>query len=65
MVKLHYWGQTGLRLENPVGATVYSTVATGASDTLVVLQLGASCQEKVVDEQGILVATPGQKITKA
>ena len=61
LVKLQYWGQTGMQVESPVGAVVHGMeVVDGA--TLITLQLGTSCEERVVDDQGIVVAQPGQTI---
>ena len=59
LVRLLYWGHTGLQIEAPVGATLRSTTVVG-SDTLIVLQLGTSCEDRVVDDDGIVVSTPGQ-----
>ena len=61
LVHLRYWGQTNLHVESPVGAMTKSTeVIDGA--TVITLQLGTSCEERVVDNQGIIVAQPGQTV---
>ena len=59
LVRLLYWGQTGLQVEAPVGATVHRTTVI-EGDTLIELQLGTSCEDRVVDADGIVVSQPGQ-----
>ena len=59
IVRLLYWGQTGLQVEEPVGATVHRTTVI-EGDTLIELQLGTSCEDRVVDADGIVVSQPGQ-----
>ena len=61
-MRLHYWGQTGFQVENPVGATVHGIETVAGVDTIIVLQLGTSCEDRVIDADGIIVATPGQRI---
>ena len=61
LIRLRFWGQTGMQVEGPVGATVYSTEVINGGDTLVTLQLGTSCEDRVVDSAGIVVAQPGQQ----
>ena len=60
LVRLRFWGQTGMQVEGPVGATVFSTVVN-SGDTLITMQLGTSCEDRVVDSAGIVVAQPGQQ----
>ena len=61
LVRLKYWGQTGLQVEGLVGATVSGTTPING-DTLIVLQLGTSCEDRVVDSQGVVVSQPGQQM---
>ena len=61
MVQLRYWGQIGMSVEGTVGAIVTKTQSQG-SDTLITLQLGTSCEDRVIDNDGIVVSQPGQQI---
>ena len=59
LVHLRYWGQTALQLEAPIGASVKTTTVVDGA-TLITLQLGTSCEDRVVDADGVIVSQPGQ-----
>ena len=59
LAHLHFWGQTGLQLEAPIGASVKTTTVVDGA-TLITLQLGTSCEDRVVDADGVIVSQPGQ-----
>lgn len=61
LVRLRFWGQTGLQIESPVGATVHG-ISVVDGDSLIVLQLGTSCEDRVVDADGVVVSQPGQRM---
>ena len=44
-----------------MGAAAHGTTVV-EGDTLIVLQLGTSCEDRVVDSDGVIVSQPGQQM---